>query len=127
MHDAQHGIERVGIDGLLDAPARGRRIPLRAKIAALHEPAPGIPRHADVLVAGFGARRRQFDFKIEAGAVRRTHVAAIAILNLAHERGIVATQPYGKAADLDDHAGARAPPLRSALVSPVKKVPAKGG
>ena len=50
-----------------NAPARGGRIPFGAKIAALHQPAAGVPRHTQILVAGFGAWRGQLNFKIEAG------------------------------------------------------------
>jgi len=81
VHDAQHAIERVRIDGLADAPVRGRRIPLGTKIPARHQPLAGIPRHAHIFVAVCFALRYQLNFKIESGIVCRADVTRVAFFN----------------------------------------------
>src|SRR6202035_5008566 len=98
VHDAQDGIERIGIDGLLDTSSRGGGIPLGAKISPLHKPAARIPRYPQLFVDGFGARLGQLDLKFEAGVVRGTYIPNIAVLNQADERRVARTQAYGQVA-----------------------------
>ena len=68
VHDAQHGIERVGID----ASARMRPRAVAGFHSARKSPRSISQRPASQLTrtsssAGFGARRGQLNFKIEAG------------------------------------------------------------
>src|SRR5262249_9075233 len=59
VRDAQHAVERIRIGGLPDSSAPRRRIPFRAKVAALDPPEGAVAKNADVLVARRIRRRSE--------------------------------------------------------------------
>jgi hypothetical protein len=105
MHDAQDGVDGVGICGLVNSSASGGWVPFSAEIAALEQPSAGTEYDAYLCFRIGQAQRREFDIKIEVrmrfSAFYEARVASFEHLAKTFVTGV---HPYGHAADGNHHA-----------------------
>jgi hypothetical protein len=105
VHDAQHAINGIRIDGLPNFSLSSGRIPFGVKIATIEKPIPEIPANANVFVVANKPRRSDIDLKFKLRFAGSGEEAFVALVQQINKTRIVDAQTNRQAADLDDHLG----------------------
>ena len=104
MHDAQNGIDRIRIRGLVNPASVRGRLPFGAEIAPLHEPPPGTVSHAHICVRIGKCGSRQVHVEIERTSRFRAHEPGVAVFQHREKVRVGCVHPDGDTADRNHHA-----------------------